>query len=91
MTRRLGVDEILVAAPELGIASLVDRALHLLASTLRHRHPTADEFERPNDPRAVRRARRLIARAERTRDAIGKYTSAVRSTFEPDCSDDLPF
>ncbi len=45
----------------------------------------------PNDPRAVRRARRVIARAERMREAMRGYTSAVHCTYEPDPSDDLPF
>jgi hypothetical protein len=91
VSRGRSADAILAAAPELAVAALVERALGVLVTTLRHRHPIVDDFEQPNDPRAVRRARRVIARAERMRDAIHGYASAVRCTYEPDSSDDLPF
>jgi hypothetical protein len=81
----------LLAAPELVVVNLVDRALHSLALALFSEYPLLDDpLAAPDDPPVRRRARALLRDSRRLRRRLRAFRRAVqRGLNEP--HPDLPF
>ena len=87
----------LVTAPELAAIALLDAAIEVATAALIAEHMTLiDDFNRPRDQgHVVSLAHTICRRATGLRDAIVRYTRAVRDAAAPDDDhapdDDLPF
>lgn len=81
-------------APELAALTLVEQALHVSVLSLVAEHPTLQNDPTPQDPRSLRRARRLLTAASTFRRALSSYRDAVYRALcpcPPPLDDDLNF
>jgi len=83
---------LLVAAPELAVLALLDRALAIAEQTLLAEHPrlAADLLAHP-ELQLRERARRLLLAIRPLRVEIIRYRRAVREHLIPPPDDALPF
>ncbi|HTZ86063.1 MAG TPA: hypothetical protein VMB05_05280 [Solirubrobacteraceae bacterium] len=82
----------LLAAPEIVVVNLVDRALVALRLALLAEHPLLDDdLAAPDDPPVQRRARRILRLAQLLRRAVADYRREVRRVLRTNLHGDLPF
>jgi hypothetical protein len=84
---------LLVAAPELAVLALLDRALVIAEQTLLAEHPRLAVNLRAAEPELQPReiARRLLLAIRPLRGEITRYRRAVREHLIPPPDDALPF
>ena len=87
------LSRLLVWAPELAVFHVLDAALLMAHAALHAEHPTLAEFVSPDEPRALRLARRLAHELVVLRGRVDRYRHEVTNVIEPNLppESDLPF